>query len=166
MRKQTRFPVLFAISTPVLFVFWMVFVGTFSKWELLVGIGAAIVGGVAVWVVERADNSHFSPRISHLLQSVFLPWALLQDTYIILIVSLRDLLGGRKAVSAFRIVKFEAGDSRDPHDTARRVLAQGLSTMTPNFIALGINTNQKQLLFHQIERTAVPKLAKNLGAEV
>ena len=99
-----------------------------------------------------------------MLQAIYIPWLLIQGTYEILWVSVRDLLGGRKAVSAFRIVGFEAGQLYDVHDTARRVLAVAYTTMAPNFIVLGVNTNKNNLVFHQIERSGVPQMTKNLGA--
>lgn len=162
--KIRRFFFLFVATVPFQFLLWLVFVGTFSRWELLVGAGVAVIGGVAVLVVERADDAHFRPRWEDLLQAVFIPWLLIQGTYEILWVSIRDLLGGRKAASAFRIVHFEAGSVRNLQATARRVLAVAYTTMAPNFIVLGINTNQKELLFHQIERSGVPKMTQNLGA--
>ncbi|HZP62746.1 MAG TPA: hypothetical protein VFB28_04960 [Terriglobales bacterium] len=164
MPRATKFTVVFAGSVPILFVFWLVFVGTFSKWEILVGLGVAVVGGIALCVVENAADSRFRPRAKDLLQAVYVPWLLVQGTYEILRVALRDLLGGPKAVSAFRIAAFEAGQFCDPEDTARRVLAVVYTTMAPNFIVLGINTPQRQLVFHQIERSGVPQMTKNLGA--
>lgn len=151
-------------TIPFLFVLWLVFVGTVSRWELLVGAGVSVLGGSAVAVVEHADDAHFQPRPPDLLQAVYIPWLLIQGTYEILWVSIRDLLGGRKAVSASRIVRFEAGELCDVHDTGRRVLAVAYTTMAPNFIILGVNTNKKNLVFHQIERSGVPKMTKNLGA--
>jgi hypothetical protein len=131
---------------------------------LLVGIGVAAVGAIALCVVEHAEDAHFLPRFRELLQIAYVPWRLLQGTYEIFWAALRDLLGGRKPDSAFRVVAFEAGAVLDPHDTARRVLAVAYTTMTPNFIILGINTPEKQLLFYQIERSPVPQMTKNLGA--
>ncbi len=164
MNRRFRFASLFGVSAPVLFVFWMVFVGTFEWWELLIGIGVALTGAVAICVAERAEDSHFRPRLGDLIQLVFVPWLLVEGTYEILWVSLRDLMGGRKAESLFRVGKFEAGEVCDPHDTARRVLAVAYTTTAPNFIVLGINTHEKQLLFHQIEKSGVPTMTKNLGA--
>lgn len=155
---------LFAISSPLLFLSWTIFVGTFSTPELITGAGAAIAGGVAICIVARADNSRFRPRLIELLQIVSVPGPLLQDTFTILWVSFRDLMGGRKAASAFRVVRFEAGEPCDGHDTARRVLAVAFTTMTPNVIVLGFNLRQNQLLFHQIEKSAVPGTIKSLGA--
>lgn len=164
MQKETRFAVLFASSAPVLFVFWLVFVGTFSKWELLIGIGAAMVAAIGLGVVQHAQDAHFRPRLKDLLQIIYVPWLLLQGTYEILWVSLRDLCGGRKAVSAFRVAEFKAGELCEPHDVARRVFAVAFTTMAPNFIVLGINKRERQLLFHQIERSGIPAMTKNLGA--
>ena len=164
MGKLTQFTLLRAGSAPVLFVFWIIFVGSFSKWELLVGAGGAAVGGIAIQVVQHAEGSHFRARLQDLVQVVFVSWLFAQGAYEILFVAIRDLLGGRKAASAFRITEFEAGDESDPHDTARRVLAVTYTTMAPNFIVLGINTREKQLLFHQIQESSVPQMTKHLGA--
>lgn len=164
MQGIGRLIVLSCVAVPSLFVFWLVFVGTFNRWELLVGAGVAVVGGFAIAVIERADDAHFRPLFPDLLQAVYIPWLLAQGTYEILWVSLRDLFGGRKAVSAFQIVRFDAGERCNLHDTGRRVLAVAYTTMAPNFIVLGVNTKDKNLLFHQIERSAVPKMTKNLGA--
>jgi len=92
------------------------------------------------------------------------PWLLLQRSCEILSVALRDLFGGRKAVSAFRLLSFETGKINDPLSTGRRTLAVAYSTMAPNFIVLGINVRDGYLLFHQIQRGDIPKLLKNLGA--
>lgn len=159
-----RFFFLFFVTVPFQFLLWLVFVGTFSRWELLVGAGVSVIGGVAILVVERADDVHFRPRLKDLSQAVFIPWLLIQGAYEVLRVGIRDLLGGRKAVSAFRIVRFEAGALRDVHDTARRVLAVAFTTMAPTSIVLGINTNKKELVFHQIERSGVSRMTKDLGA--
>lgn len=164
MHRIGRLARLFATTVPGLFVLWLVFVGTFSGWELLVGAGVAVLGGFAMAVVEHADHAHFRPSLRDLLQAVFIAWLLIQGTYEILWVSTRDLLGGRKAVSAFRIVGFQAGELCDVRDTGRRVLAVGYTTMAPNFIVLGVNTNKNNLVFHQIERSGVPRMTKNLGA--
>ena len=165
MRKPGQFALLFAVSAPVLFVLWLVFVGTFAGPEMLIGIGTCLVAAFALCVVQRADPAHFHPRLHDVLQLAYVPWLLVQGTYEILSVSLRDLFGGRKAVSAFRVARFHAGSPTDPRATGRRVLAITGTTMAPNFIILGINASTNELLFHQIEKSPVPNLTKNLGAE-
>ncbi len=130
---------------------------------MLIGAAAALVAALALYIVARAEPARFRPRILDLAQLLYIPWLLVQDTFEILQVSLRDLLGGRKAVSAFRVATFRAGEPRNPVDTARRVLAIVSTTMTPNFIVLGINQHDNELLFHQVEKTPIPQLIKNLG---
>jgi hypothetical protein len=38
--------------------------------------------------------------------------------------------------------------------------------MAPNFIVIGIDDDQAQMLFHQIERSSVPKMTQRLGAQM
>ena len=165
MRKTVPSAKLFATSAPFLFVLWLVFVGTFAAPEMLIGGVAALIAAFAVCIVARAEPAHFRPRLRDLGQLLYVPWLLVQGTGEILYVSFRDLLGGRKAVSAFRVAIFRAGKPRDPIDTARRVLAVLGTTMAPNFIIFGINQDENELLFHQIEKSPVPQLTKNLGAD-
>ncbi len=164
MRKNVLPARLFATSAPFLFLLWLVFVGTFATPEMLIGAAAMLVAALAHCIVARAEPAHFRPRVRNIAQFAYVPWLLVQGTFEILYVSLRDLFGGRKAVSAFRVVEFRAGDPRNRADTGRRVLAVTGTTMAPNFIILGINADENELLFHQIEKSPVPPLTKNLGA--
>jgi multisubunit Na+/H+ antiporter MnhE subunit len=163
---KTVLPIrLFAISAPPLFLLWFVFAGTFAAPEMLIGAAAALVSAVALCVVQRAEPAHFRPRLYDLAQLAYVPWLLVQGTSEILYVSLRDLFGGRKAVSSFRIAHFHGGELRNPVDTARRVVALAGTTMAPNFIIFGINSQDNEMLFHQVEKSSVPQLTKNLGAD-
>lgn len=165
MHKKVDSARLLATSAPFLFLLWLVFVGTVAAPEMLIGAAAALVAAVALSVVAEAEPAHFRPRLHEVAQLAYVPWLLVQGTYEILYVSLRDLFGGRKADSAFRVAKFRAGEQLDPGNTARRVVAVAGTTMAPNFIILGINAEENDLLFHQIEKGAVPQLTKNMGAE-
>ncbi len=149
---------------PALYLLWWMLVGSFARAELLVGVAAAVIGACALCTVERAERRRFRPRLDDAAQGVYVVWLLVQGTWEILKVSIRDLLGGRKAVSAFRVVKFDAGETESGRDTARRVLAVAYTTMAPNFIVLGVNGCDGQMLFHQIERSDPPEMTKNLGA--
>jgi hypothetical protein len=48
---------------------------------------------------------------------------------------------------------------------ARRVFATFYTTMAPNFIVIGIDYRQSRMLFHQLERTSVSMMTKDLGAQ-
>jgi len=164
MHKFPKYLASFAAAVPVFFICWLAFVGTFARWEMLAGIGVAVIAAVMACIVRNADDAQFRPYPRDLLQLVFVLWLFVQGAYEILWVAMRDLLGGRKAVSAFRLLNFETGKISDPHSTGRRALAVIYTTMAPNFIVLGINVRDQQLLFHQIQRGDIPKLLKNLGA--
>jgi hypothetical protein len=38
--------------------------------------------------------------------------------------------------------------------------------MAPNFIVIGIDADEKQMLFHQLERSSVPRMSQSLGAQM
>jgi multisubunit Na+/H+ antiporter MnhE subunit len=161
-----RIVILAGLSVSVFYyVFWLIFVGTFASHELLIGIIGAALATVGLAVVVAYDPSRFSPTMIGLLSLWRLPWYLISGTWEITVVAAKDLLGIQRAKSLFRVVDFKAGDKEDPHATARRVLAVTYTTAAPNFIVLGINTSDQKLLFHQIERSSVPKMTQELGAQ-
>lgn len=139
-------------------------VGTFALHELLIGLVATAFATVGLWVVDFKYPAKFHPKFSELLTIWSMPWYFLSGTWEVWMVAAKDLLGIDPAKSAFRLCEFDAGQQENPHDTARRALAGGYTTASPNFIVLGINTRQQKLLFHQIERSSVLKMTKELGA--
>jgi multisubunit Na+/H+ antiporter MnhE subunit len=164
MRKLAKFLPLFFIIFGVLFVFWIIFVGTFSRPELLVGFFAALLGGIGISVVQHADDAHFRPRVRHWLEFVRVPWYVVTGTWTLFLVTVKDVLGVKRAESLFRLATFDAGDECDPVGTGRRVLAIAYTTISPNFIVLGINVRDRFMLFHQVDRSPVLQLDKDLGA--
>ncbi len=165
MRGILKFGALFLSRAPVLFIFWVVFVGKFAEQEMLIGMAVAVVSAFAICIVEYANEAHFRPRMRDLAQAVFIPWLIAKDTCVIFFVALRDLVGEKKAESDFRLAAFETGDLHDPHDTGRRVIAVTYTTMSPNSIVMGINTLERRMLFHQIQKSDIPRMTSNLGAE-
>lgn len=154
----------YVLAFPLFYVFWLLFVGTFSFHELLAGAVAAAFGVGGFVVIEWHYPARFSPTFRELLSLWRSPWYLISGTWEITTVAAKDLLGIERAKSLFRIVTFDAGTEDDPHATARRVLAVTYTTVAPNFIVLGINTRDKKLLFHQIQRSSVPQMTQQLGA--
>jgi len=164
MRNAIKLAIAMLIALPAFFVFWMVFVGTFSAHELEIGIIATLLAGAAVAVIDVQYPSRFIPSIAELLSVWRLPWYLLSDTWVVLLIAGKDLVGAERAPSLFRVVDFDAGNKDDSRAVARRVLAVGYSTMSPNFIGLGINCNNRKLLFHEIKRSVISKMTQELGA--
>lgn len=151
-------------SMAIFYLFWIVFSGTFASHELLIGIIGAVLATSGMVVVNLQYPARFSPHLSNLLAIWRLPWYMLSGTWEIAIVAAKDFVGVRPAKSLFRIVRFDAGKKDDPRANARRVLAAGYTTAAPNFIILGVNASDQTLLFHQIERSSVPKMTQQLGA--
>lgn len=164
-RSSLRLAVLVCLSMPVFYLFWILFTGTFALHELMIGIGGALLAAGGIFVVNLEYPARFSPDAASLMAFWRLPWYLLTGTWEIAVVAACDLLHIKRAQSLFRVVNFNAGGNHDPHATARRVLAVTYTTVAPNFIVLGINTSDRSLLFHQIERSSVPKMTKSLGAQ-
>ncbi len=77
---------------------------------------------------------------------------------------LSDLLHLRPAGSYYRVCGFKCS-KRDPAILGRGVLAMIYMTATPNSIVLGIDPQSSRMLFHQLERASVPKMARALGAQ-
>jgi multisubunit Na+/H+ antiporter MnhE subunit len=165
MRRVIQFAVPIGLSLPAFYILWLILVGTFSFHELLVGIIATFLAGLGLLVVTVQCPPRFRPGISDLLACWRLPWYLLSGTWEVFIVAARDCIGSKRAQSIFRVSPFRAGASQNPHATARRALAAVYTTVAPNFIVLGINANHQNMLFHQIERSSVPKMTEQLGAE-
>ncbi len=163
--KASKLVITFFSTLPAFYGLWLLFVGTFSLHELLIGIIAAVLASIGMVVVGIFYSTPFSPTAKDLLAGWRLPWYVLSDTWVVLAVAAKDLVGSHRAESLFRVVPFRAGSEKDPQATARRVLATVYSTMAPNSIVLGVNTNNQKLLSHQIKRSSVPKMTRQLGAE-
>jgi hypothetical protein len=164
MQEWIQLSPLFGASFVFLYLFWVIFVGTLARWELLLGIVASFLGALGICVVQHAEDAHFCPRLKQWLSAWRLPWYLLNGTWEILLVSARDFLSIRPADSLFLLARFDAGEVCDKHDTGRRVLAVTYTTMAPNFIVIGVNMRDGFMLYHQIEKSGVPKLTQELGA--
>jgi multisubunit Na+/H+ antiporter MnhE subunit len=162
--SSTEMAILIGASAVIFYLIWMIFVGSFASHELLIGALGALLATTGVWVVNFQYPARFSPTLSNVLTIWRLPWYMLSGTWEIAIVAAKDLVGIEHAKSLFRIAPFKAGKKDDRRANARRVLACGYTTTAPNFIVLGVNANDHTLLFHQIERSSVPKMTQELGA--
>jgi hypothetical protein len=92
-----------------------------------------------------------------------LPKYMITGSWEIFEVLFRQLFGGRPADSLMLAVPYEAiGD--DDASAARRALAVAYTTSTPNFVVVGIDRKRAHLVFHQIKRSPVLQVTKNLGA--
>jgi multisubunit Na+/H+ antiporter MnhE subunit len=165
VKITAKFAVLPAVSLPLFYLLWIIFTGTFALHELLTGIVATLLATTGIAIISIQQPTRFSPRLADLLSAWRLPWYLVSGTLEIIVVAAKDVMGTKRAQSLFRIVPFDAGKNEGPRAAARRVLAVVYTTATPTSIVLGVNASNNKLLFHEINRTSISKMTKQLGAQ-
>ena len=143
-------------------VFWIACVATFHVHEMLVGAGAVTLAlGFSIFVV-RTLPLHFRPTLRDLLQLWRLPGYMVIDVVQVTLVLVQDLLG-KPAPSLFRATQWDPV-GEDGRSVAKRALAIAGTTISPNFIVIGIDCESRRMLFHQLKDTPVPRMTQQLGA--
>ncbi len=160
MRRWLRATILAAVW----FGTWILLVEKLSPPELVAGAICAVIAAVASELSWGTHLNRFGANVHALVQAYHLPWLIVKDTVVIFKVLARHLFTRRKAPSLMLAVDFDVGEEDDPNDSMRRALAIGYSTMTPNCVVIGIDHRRGRMLYHQLRRTAVPRLTQNLGA--
>lgn len=148
----------------VWFGLWLLLEQKFTADELIIGAVCALVAGAATTIVWGDHLTSFAADPRLLAQAWRLPAIMLSGTWEIFSVLALHLFTRRKAESLLLTVPFDAGRGDDPEAVARRALAIAYTTMTPNFVIIGIDPEAGTLLYHQIRKSDVPELTKRLGA--
>jgi hypothetical protein len=115
-------------------------------------------------LVHRSQPNAIKLHWKDVAQGWRIPWYMVSDTCVVTLVFFKDLLHLSPAGSYYRVCGFKSS-KRDPAVLGRGVLATIYMTATPNTIALGIDPQSSRLLFHQLQRTNLPKTARTLGAQ-
>jgi multisubunit Na+/H+ antiporter MnhE subunit len=76
-----------------------------------------------------------------------------RDIFWVSAAALSQLVSPQATRGSLRAVPFDFGDADDPGDMARRALTEGLGSLTPNTIVLGIDEERNLLLVHQLRRS-------------
>ncbi len=143
---------------------WVLFVAGIHWHEMLVGLGVDIAA--TMFLVNLCKLAAPSLRLEwrDVIQCWRLPWYVLSDSWQITVVLARDIISAPRAGSYFRVSGFETS-KHDQHMRGRTVLATVYTTASPNSIVIGIDPNLSRMLFHQIKRSRVSKMARSLGAQ-
>jgi multisubunit Na+/H+ antiporter MnhE subunit len=162
-RRQKGGPLFWAAHFVVLFGAWFLFVGKIGWNELIVGTAGAAVAASAAHIVWAQHVAAFRDNAGWVLQMWRLPKYMITGSWEIFEVLFRQLFGGKPAESLLLAVPYEAVRD-DETAAALRALAIAYTTSTPNFIVLGIDRKRGHLVFHQIKRSPILQVTKNLGA--
>jgi len=145
-------------------VLWVLFVGGTRAHEMVVGAIVLLLSAAFLFRVGELESLRLDLRPADLLSCWRIPWYFLSDSYVIITVLVKDLTGIQKAGSFYRFAGFKTSKD-DPRLVARRVLATTYTTATPNAIVIGIDVAQSRMLFHQLQRSEVSRMTKELGAQ-
>jgi multisubunit Na+/H+ antiporter MnhE subunit len=162
-RKHVSF-ISWAVTLVTLYGIYLLFVSTLTKPELFAGIFCAIIATVAAGAFGTLGVVHFQPTFGQILQAWRLPYYAVQGSWELFKALAKQLFTRQGADSLIQAVPFEVGDD-DADSAGRRALAVLYTTLTPNFVVLGIAHKQGLLLYHQVLKGEVLQLTINLGAK-
>jgi multisubunit Na+/H+ antiporter MnhE subunit len=145
------------------FLLWHVFVGKIALDVAIFAALGSLLATVAAWIVFREHLAPVRTGWRNLAQAVHIPKLIVTGTWEILAVLARHLFLGQRAPSLFFEVPFDTGGD-DDESTFRRALAIAYATATPNFVVVDIDRERRVLVYHQIRKSDVPPMLKNLGA--
>lgn len=153
----------FLVSVVLAYAAWLAFVGNVSGQELVLGGVSAVFSSALSAVALKQMGIPLRIRLRDVIQLLWIPWYLVDGSWEIFSVLVKDLAGFQRAKSLFRAVSYECLSG--PRGFVRRALTVAGTSVTPNFIVIGIDTRRELLLFYQIQRSGIPRITRNLGAK-
>lgn len=151
------------IVAPLAFLY-LLLNGNLSPHELITGSVVLVLSTAFLIMVDRNEDMRLDLRWADIRTGWRLPWEILSDAWTITVVLFRDLFGMEPAGSYFRVSGFETA-RYDARMVARRALAVVYTTSTPNSIVIGIDYKQNRILAHQVRRSPVSEMTRDLGAK-
>lgn len=161
--KRGRLLVVVAVGTSV--ALWLLCTTSLSPHELFLGVFSTLLTALFLSSVYAAERQRYDLRASDVLSLWRTPWYLVSSLWEIVAVLFLDLFNIKPAPSLYRVCGFRSS-KHDPVLVTRRALATAYTSIAPNFIVIGIDYTQSRMLFHQIRRSEVPRMTKQLGAQV
>ena len=144
MLRPSRFWIAWYVPLVLL---WLLFVDTFARSEVVLGLVAAAVAATAADLVRAQDLVRFRLE-AHWLRDLYrLPWQVLVDSRLLAAALWRQLTG-RHVHGRFRALPFPR-ERDDASSAARRALVTGAVSLTPNTYVVGIE-DDGMLLIHQL----------------
>ena len=143
---------------------WVWLVAGTHLHEMMVGAAVVVVATLFLKAVHESSPSSLRLEWKDIAQCWRIPWYMASGIWEITVILFKDLCYLRRAGSYYRVCGIKSS-KRDRIVVAREVLATVYATTAPNFIVIGIDPELSRMLFHQIERSSVPKMTQALGAQ-
>jgi hypothetical protein len=157
-------PGVIAVVAFCLAVGWVWLVAGTHLHEMMVGAAVVVVATLFLKAVHESSQNALRLEWKDVVQCWRIPWYIASGIWEITVVLFKDLTYLSRAGSYYRVSGFKTS-KRDRAVIARTVLATVYTTTAPNFIVIGIDPDLSRMLFHQIERSSVPKMTRALGAQ-
>jgi hypothetical protein len=131
--------------------FYMVLIDTSSQPELWAGLGGWILAAVAYEVSREQGFAEARIKFGWIVRGWRVAVRIPAHVALVGRDAIAQLFSPRSPRGQFRAVRFEAcGEDRT--DVGKRAVAEALGSLTPNTIVVGIDTERKLLLVHQLHR--------------
>jgi hypothetical protein len=153
-----------ALVAVCLAVGWILLVAGTHLHEMMVGAAVVVLATLFLKAVHESSRTALRLEWKDVVQCWRIPWYMASGIWEITVVLFKDLTYLSRAGSYYRVSGFKTS-KRDRIAIARTVLATVYTTTAPNFIVIGIDPELSRMLFHQIERSSVPKMTQALGAQ-
>jgi hypothetical protein len=157
-------PGVIAVVAFCLAVGWVWLVAGTHLHEMMVGAAVVVMATLFLKAVHESSQNALRLEWKDVVQCWRIPWYMASGIWEITVVLFKDLTHLTRAGSYYRVSGFKTS-KRDRVVIARTVLATVYTTTAPNFIVIGIDPELSRMLFHQIERSSVPKMTQALGAQ-
>jgi multisubunit Na+/H+ antiporter MnhE subunit len=122
--------------------------------ELGAGAAVAALAALLTEVALHQAGLHPRLRLRWLASAYRLPGQVLGDTVVVFRALARQLARGQDPPSGFRELPVQAGDDssagQNGTGVTRRVLLVGASSLAPNTVVLGIDTDRDVMVVHQL----------------
>jgi multisubunit Na+/H+ antiporter MnhE subunit len=151
-----------AARTALLFAFWLLLVDATDEANMLAGAVCAALGSL----LASAVRTHRSVRARlevGMLRYAYRPLLLLLvDTVRVARALLIRALRRTEAGGHLRAVRYDAV-SEEPSDVARRILTEWGASLGPNRYVIGVDTERRLLLIHELVPCSGPLDPMELG---
>ena len=132
--------------------FYMVLIDTVDLPELYAAISGVLLGGAAYEAARRQGIAEARISASWLVRGPRVIASIPRQIGWVSWQALAQLVAPRESRGTLRAVTFRAG-GEGSDDVGRRALAEGLGSLAPNTIVIGIDSERDLLLVHQLHRS-------------